>query len=207
MMLKPTAIITLGLVFGIAAVSQSPSQEKHASAKKTYTSPDGDFQFQYPDWLVDCAQHSGEESWSCVSSMPICSGMRTATGATPVCFAYPSKRLGKGTNFEGAAFVVDKFRDAHDESTCITITEAEGTKTHTERINGVNFTVAEADGVAGGHAAESKVYRTFRNKTCYELDINFAAATATSDPPLKDFDFVLVGKALEQVLVTFKFLK
>ena len=123
--------------------------------------------------------------------------------------AYPRKRVGEGTNFEGAAFVVDKFEDAHDESTCLNITEAEGAKSHIERINGVNFTVVEVDGVAAGSALDGKVYRTFRNKTCYELDININAFNPmVYDPPRpKQFDDAPVRKALKQVLATFKFQK
>jgi hypothetical protein len=210
MILKSTTMITLGLAFGVGAMSLlAPAQDQHASARKTYTSPDGEFQFQYPDWFIDCAEQSGEESWSCASYMPICSGTRTSTGATPVCVAYPRKRVGEGNNFGGAAFVVDKFKDAHDESTCLNITEAEGTKSHIERINGASFTVAETDGVAMGHSLDGKIYRAFRNQTCYELDINIAAFNPEYyDPPRpKYFNQAPVRKALQQVLATFKFLK
>ena len=209
MLRKSTAI--LSLAFAMAAASLlSVSQQKHVSSKKTFSSADGDFQFQYPSWFVDCAHATGEDASSCVSYMPICSGTRTSEGAQPVCVAYPRSKVGEGTNFGGAAFVVDKFRDAHDESTCTNVEEdAAGPKSH-QTINGVDFAVGELDGAAGGHALGGSVYRTFRNQTCYELDINVAAV----DPGIYDaegrpkrFDVTPIYRALEQVLASFKFLK
>jgi hypothetical protein len=204
--MTPKCIVILGLAFGIAAFPARGWQLKHVSAKKTFTSTKADFQFQYPDWFVDCAHASDEGGRSCAG---VCSGTRTSEGSIFVCVAYPESRVGEGTNFAGAAFVVDEFKDARDGPTCNNIVEAD-TKSHTEKINGVSFTVAEAGGAAGGTASGATVYRTFRNHTCYELDINTAAVNLGNyDPPErpKQYDDAPVRKDLNDVLTTFKFLR
>ena len=125
--------------------------------------------------------------------------------------AYPAADIGKGTNFQAAAFAVNQLKEANTESKCLTGDEP---PPHTpvsrrEMVNGAKFDVTESDSEAAGSLMNGFVYRSFHGKTCYELDIRIAFSNPGNYDPgaIKIFDSEEVRQRLKEVLQTFKFLK
>lgn len=207
---KPAVAAVLALVFGIAAAAiAATSQSRSATPMKTFTSPNGDFQFQYPGFLIDCKAQTNDQS--CGPYMPVCSGTSDDSIA---CIAYPRTRMSEVElkTFDGAAFVVAVVKDAHEERACrATMDPPPPGWRHppTEKINGVPFWVTENGSAAMSHGEDQMIYRAFHNNLCYELDINISSVNPmVYDPPRpKMYNQAPVNKALAQTLQSFKFLK
>jgi hypothetical protein len=205
---KPAVAAVLALVFGVTAASiAATSQDKNALRRKTFTSPNGDFQFQYPAFLVDCKAQRGNES--CGAYMPVCSGLNYDS---LVCIAYPKDRISEPKTFDGAAFVVALEKGALDEKSCHAIPDPpppDWSHPHTKTINGVEFWVIQTGGAASSHGENQMIYRAFHNNLCYELDINISGVSPMAyDPPRpKMYNGVPVLKALQQTLQSFRFLE
>ena len=211
--LRHSAIIALGVLFWTGLASQTAlSQAGSRPRTTTFTSPAGDFQFQYPASLIKC-EHARDEDWrpsdSCMAFVPICSGLSCSSKGTIACIAYPKEQAGKNTNFEGAAFTVNVVKEAANRKKCLSMPDppAYG-PSRSEAINGKSFTMRHVDGIATGHDLDGKTYRIFRQNTCYELDIRITASNpGISDPPPSKFDSEAVQNELKQVLQSFTFLK
>jgi hypothetical protein len=75
------------------------------TALKTFTSPDGVFQFKYPAKLVRCTL-SSKEGWisgGCTSQGGVCDDPSSSV-STIVCFAYPKDEFEDKPEFSAAAF-------------------------------------------------------------------------------------------------------
>jgi hypothetical protein len=204
---KPV-VFALAVVLGVTAASVAAiAQSGTSSRMTTFTSPDGDFQFQYPAFMINCKAQRGNES--CGAYMPVCSGLNYDS---LICIAYPKNRINELKTFDGAAFVVALEKDAHDEKACHAIPDPpppDSSHPHTKTINGVEFWVIQTGGAASSHGENQMVYRAFHNNVCYELDINTSGVNPrVYDPPRpKMYNQAPVNKALEQTLQSFKFLK
>jgi hypothetical protein len=187
---------------------------------RTFTSPDGIFQFKYSDVLVNCTSAGKQENGnvspipeSCMSQGAICDGPGSE-GSTMACFAYPNARFKDKPRFVAATFYVSKIQSAKTEEVCLKGSPGWlvlNSKTSTTTINHVAFKTFEIgdNWTSGGQSGPA--YRTFHEGTCYELGIQTSTSRAVYDPgTVKEFtkkDWSEVEGRLRQALNSFVFLK
>ncbi len=178
-------------------------------ARKTFTSPDGAFSFEYPQSLVRCKQTDPNSDWtpdSCASVIPVCDD-DAHSGGVMACIAYPPDK--NKTNLEAATFSVSEINGDVTENKCLSGVPNRDFPVHSIKINGVEFKASEVDGVATGSSLDAYIYRSFHKNRCYELDIRMAVSNpALFDPgTIKPVDLNEVRKPLDKVLRSFRFLK
>ena len=201
----------LALIFVLALNAQQAGSDK--TKRKQFSSPDSTFRFAYSEALVSCTKDSKQASgWapadSCGAYAPVCSNFDSDFSGTVACIAYPAREM-KDTNFEGAAFSVSELKAA-THSECLKFAPpSDGGNPYDENVNGVTYRVAKYEEGAAGHLLDGEVYRTFRNHTCYELDIRVASSNIGNYDPgtVKPFDSEKVQQTLKAVLPSFQFLK
>jgi hypothetical protein len=190
------------------------------TTQRTFTSPDGIFQFKYSDVLVDCTSVRKQEKGtggsipeSCSTEGAICDGPGSG-GAALACFTYPKEKFIDKLSFVAASFFVSEIQSAKTEKVCLkgspdwlVIFPKAGTTT----INHVTFKTFEIGDNWAGHSQGGPAYRTFHNGTCYELGIQRVMSGAEYDPgTVKEFtkkDSSEVEGRLRQALNSFVFLK
>jgi hypothetical protein len=182
------------------------------SADVRFVSADGAFAFTYPSSLIKCEKDPKQENlWiparSCEAVIPGRTYASLSKDATVACIAYPAETL-SGTNFEAAAFTVNKLAEATADE-CLQVTEPHPAISHKEKVNAVTFDVFDVGGVAAGSLSAADAYRNFHQNSCYELDVRvaFLSMGAVDPGTLKEFDYDKVHRTLQSVLNTFKFLK
>ena len=180
--------------------------------EKRFTNPDGTFTFSYARSIVKCARDPKQSDWwipaeSCEAYTPVCSHFDGSGDNTIVCVSYPAATM-KGTNFEAAAFSVNRI-NAHTMDECLNIAEPTVRTRRTEKVNGVTFTVFEIADAGLGNGSSGEAYRSFHRNMCYELDITLAFADIGDFDPgtVREFDYKTVYRSLKSVLNTFQFLK
>jgi hypothetical protein len=199
------------IIFLIALPALAQDATSTASQLKTFTSPDGTFQFTYPDILIRCElrpEAGGAHAWvqqECVSYHPVC-----GNGVDPddpiVCLAYPRDRYTNTEAFEAAAFSVSETTISEKE--CLS---DEVRKGKIVVVNGAKFYFNEDSDAGMNQAGHSKDYVTFHNGRC--VVIATAVATANPgvfDPPAKamtEQDWAEVYGKLNQARDSFRFLK
>jgi hypothetical protein len=209
--MRVLALTCLLAVAGIAC-AQNTATRKSSPNLKTFTSPDGTFQFAYPDLLIRCElrpQNGGEEYFwvqpECNSYHPAC-GDQPTPDEPVICIAYPRNQHTQSPAFEAA--VVSVSETNVDEKQCIG--ELVG-KSKTRQIGGVRFYFVEETDGGMNQARNSKGYVTFHNGKCYGIGITVATANAgTFDPPAKELtklDWAEVYARLEQTRDSFRFLR
>lgn len=205
-------LVGIALTFSLPVVldPQRPAAQKPADIH--FVSPDGAFAFTYPNSLIKCEKDPKEEDrWiparSCEAYIPACSYASLTRDATVACIAYPAETL-NGTNFEAAAFTVNKLDEATKDE-CAQVTEPHPATSHKVKINGETFDAFDVGGVAAGNLLIADAYRNFHQNRCYELDVRVAFVNIANFDPgtMKGFDYKAVDRALRSVLNTFKFLK
>lgn len=210
--LEGCLLVGIALTFSLPVVldPQRPAAQKPADIR--FVSPDGAFAFTYPNSLIKCEKDPKQENWwipvrSCEAVIPVCTYASLSKDATVACIAYPAETL-NGTNFEAAAFTVNKLDEATADE-CLRVTEPHPATSHKEKVNGVPFDVFDVGGVAAGSLSAADAYRNFHQNRCYELDVRVAFGNITNFDPgtVKEFDYKAVDRALRSVLNTFKFLK
>jgi len=187
---------------------------------RTFTSPDGIFQFKYSEVLVDCTSAGLQENGtgsslpeSCMSQGAICGGPGSE-GSAMACFAYPKEGFKDKPLFVAATFFVSEIQSAKTEKVCLkgspdwlVINSKAGTTT----INHVTFKTFEIGDNWTGGGQSGPAYRTFHNGKCYELGIQTVTSRAVYDPgTVKEFtkkDWSEVEGRLRQALNSFVFLK
>jgi hypothetical protein len=190
------------------------------TALRTFTSPDGMFQFKYSDVVVDCTSAALQENGtgssvpeSCMSQGQICDGPGSE-GSTMACFAYPNERFKDKPLFVAATFYVSGIQSAKTEGVCLNGSPdwlVLNSKVSTTTINHVAFKtfVIGDNWMSGGQSGAA--YRTFHNGKCYELGIQTSTSRAVFDPgTVKEFtkkDWSEVEGRLRQALNSFVFLK
>lgn len=205
-------LIALALTLLLPVVSDPQQPASHKEVSVYFTSTDGTFAFEYPKSLIKCERDPKQaDSWiparSCDGVIPVCAYASLTKDATVACIAYPAETL-IGTNFEAAAFTVNKLDEATAEE-CLQVTEPHPATSHKEKVNGVTFNVFDVGGVAAGSLLDADAYRNFHQNRCYELDLRIAFVSIGAFDPgtVKEFDGEAVHRSLKSVLDTFKFLK
>ena len=215
------------IVFAVLGLTITGSAQQ---SLKTFTSPNGLFQFQYSDMLVNCmpqktpvstiesgtseGKQSAVSSYpdSCMSQGAICSGPGSE-GSALACFAYPQERLKDKPHFVAATFFVSEIQSVKTDVECLKgspnwfVIDSKGATT----INHVSYKTFEIgdNWTSGGQSGPA--YRTFRDGRCYELGIQTVISRAEYDPgTVKEFtekDQSEVNGRLRQALDSFVFLK
>lgn len=205
-------LIALAVTLLLPVVSDPQQPTSHKEVSVHFTSPDGVFAFEYPKSLIKCERDPKQADWwiparSCEAVIPVCAYNSLTKDATVVCIAYPAETL-LGTNFEAAAFTVNKLDEASADE-CLRITEPHPATSRKVNVNGMTFDMFDMDGVAAGSFLAGEAYRSFHQNRCYELDLRIAAANPGAFDPgtVKEFDYDAVHRSLKSVLDTFKFLK
>jgi hypothetical protein len=187
---------------------------------RTFTSPDGIFQFKYSDVLVDCTPVGKQKNGaglsvpeSCMTQGAICDGPGSE-GSTMACFAYPNEKFKDKPYFVAATFFVSEIQSAKIEKVCLKGSPnwlVLNSKAGTSTINHVTFKTFEIgdNWMSGGQSGPA--YRTFHNGKCYELGIQTFISRGEYDPgTIKQFtkkDWSEVEGRLRQALRSFVFLK
>ena len=194
---------------GILFAQNAPHEKSSHSALKTFTSPDGSFQFTYPTMLTRCelrSQNGNEYAWvqpECSSYHPVCGDLPNPKEPT-VCIAYPRNRYSSGDEFEAAAFSASMAQSS--EKDCLVEEIRKGKRV---RINGFEFyRVEEADG-GMSQMRQSTGYVTFRRGVCYSMGITVATTSAIDPPnrPMTKRDWNEIYGKLNQARNSFRFLK
>ena len=161
-----TRIAALSLSLGwLSSVAQGPP------ALDTFTSPDGSFQFAYPEsYALLVGESILRASQGRHTALPVCN-FSTAVA----CVIYPIAEQWE-TRLEAAGFSVDTVASAASEAECMAYADpaaqARGTGTLTSvTLHARSFRHAIAAKRLLGHLQASEFYRTFRQKKCYELQV------------------------------------
>ena len=187
---------------------------------RTFTSPDGIFQFKYSDVLVDCGSLGKQENATgssvpeaCMSQGSICGGMGGEESIS-ACFAYPKERFKDKDVFVAATFYVSEILSAKTEDVCLRgssdwlVIKSEAKVTTINHIAFKTFEIGD-NWTSGGQSGPA--YRTFHKGKCYELGIQNVFSRAVYEPgTVKKFtkrDSLEVESRLRQPLNSFVFLK
>jgi hypothetical protein len=190
------------------------------TALKTFSSPDGAFQFKYPELLIHCeqrAQQSGGGSYwaqdECNGRDGVCDDAADLNHTTLVCFAYPRNKYTNTPAFQAAAFAVGVTGQVHAEKDCL----AGSPNWNVDRIEkpamigSVLFNVFETSDAGMNQGMDATIYRTFHAGKCYQLSIAMAQDNAkVFDPPVGELTaqgMKQVNRSLERARDSFRFLK
>jgi hypothetical protein len=192
---------------------------------RTYTSPDGKFQFKYSSLLVRCMEqdHDAVErgpwlpSDSCEGYIPVCDEnvLGSPGSVSVVCIAYPNERFKDYATFSTATFSVAEIKPDDSEKGCLSGSpnwgvDPRGTEQFTI-INNVRFKMFENQSGASSHHLDERLYRTFHRRGCFQMSIRIATVSSGAfDPPVKELsgkDWDEVNGRLRECLKSFRFLK
>ncbi len=199
------------------------AQETHTIrsqiALRTFTSPDGAFQFQYPELLTPCEQRKQQSGdgyyWvqdSCGGYGGVCDDGADSNHDTLVCFAYPRNRYTNTPAFQAAASAVGVI-GVHEEKKCLAVSPNWNVDRIAKpaMIGSVLFNVYSTSSAGMSQGIDATIYRAFHAGKCYQLSIAMAQANAKAfDPPVRELskqDTKEVMRSLEQARDSFRFLK
>src|SRR5437016_7070020 len=103
-------LITLAVTLLLPVVSDPQQPAGHKEVNVRFTSPDGTFAFEYPNWLIKCERDPKQSDWwiparSCEAYTPVFTDAASTKDATVVCIAFPA-----GNSSGLSALPLDKFR-------------------------------------------------------------------------------------------------
>jgi hypothetical protein len=204
--------VTRGLIVALLLISVGPASwgQRPKHSLKTFTAPDGTFQFTYSSILTQCKlqpQRSGDGYYwaqpECSAYIPLCEGVPDQPIA---CIAYPHNRYTNSDTFDGATFSVEE--TGENERDCLNPPD---TNAKEIVIRGVKFRAFESADVAMNRARDARGYATFHHGKCYNLGITVVTTNAqVFDPPAKELtkkQWDEVNRRLEQARDSFRFLK
>jgi hypothetical protein len=139
---------------------------------------------------------------------PYASSYFSDHSAAEAAIIIPTKYFQK-TNFSEAGLLISKKsklsavdcrKYANGASSTLDLTQS-------ETVNGIPFAKAEFSGAAAGNLYETKLYRSFRNSTCYEISLTLHTTNIGNYPPgaVIEVEKTQAWKKLDDVLQTFKF--
>lgn len=173
------------------AQNETPTQPTTpASNLQTYTNSTYHFHFTYPKEFNFATANYGNLSTKIV---------QLQLGSA----AYPK------TNFGDAAFTVS-MSNAQNREQCLNMNSPEGSKGFDASpidVNGVNFYLTNGSGAGAGNLYESKVYRTFRDSSCFEIVETLHTANIGNYEPgtVEAVNKVRVWERLNSIFTTFAF--
>ena len=178
-----------------------------------FTSPDGEFQFRYSDFLVQCIEDKTQAGWwipddSCEAYFPMCNYQVSEGGNTLVCFAFRRSKFKDFPTFEAGTFSVARIKDVTTQKDCLSLPagwaalqyEAVPMKT----LNGAKFEGFDVNDAGMSQGVAGRIYRNFHEGNCYELSVRIATVSIGASDPAK---INAVRGRLEQSLDSFRFLK
>ncbi len=201
----------LFFVCGFALFGQTP---------RTFTSPDGEFQFKYSSALVQCrAESNGGDGvlWtpdSCEAYFPVC-WSESQGGRVLVCFAFPKARFRDYPTFEAATFVVAEIPHATSSEGCLAAdpnwSQIQGGPGKSVKIGQVNSKMFRLGEGGMSQSLGARVYRAFHGNRCYELSVMECWVNpGVFDFPVKEpfaADKKELEDSLQKALESFRFLK
>ena len=188
---------------------------------KTFTSPDGSFQFKYSPVLVHCKLEEPREGslgdWvpadSCSSQGGLCDDVGSSDATTLVCLGYPRNRFKDKPTFSGAAFFLAELPAVTTRRTCLKGSENWVIESvRNVRIDSRPARLFRVDDTWTSHRETGEIYRIFHAGKCYELGIRqVSTSLGTYDPgaikPFTRRDLAEVRRNLRYGLDSFRFLK
>ena len=178
----------------------------------TFISPDGAFQFVYPqNYELLVGERLLRATQGRASTLPVCD-FSTALA----CVIYPIE-INEDTRFEAAGFAVDVVRGVKGEPDCLTFADQtvrsqDGSpKVTSIVINDQVYRHSSAKKKMVGHAQSVELYRAYAQQKCYELQISVSVAddsTAQKTSPasvLADFRADRARDSLRLILSSFVF--
>ena len=181
-MRRSTRIAALSLSLGwLSSVAQGPPP------LDTFTSPDGSFQFAYPEsYALLVGERILRASQGRRPALPVCN-FATAVA----CVIYPIEEQWE-TRLEAAGFSVDTITGADSEADCMAYADPTARVRGASNLSSItlhsrSFRHAIATRHLPGHLQSSEFYRTFRQQKCYELQVAVSLAeepvTRKTSPP------------------------
>jgi hypothetical protein len=161
-------------------VSWLSSTAQGPPALDTFTSPDGAFEFAYPEsYALLVGESIVRWTQGRNSALPVCN-FATAVA----CVIYPIEGLPE-TRMEAAGFSVDKIATAATEADCLTfadqVAQLRGAASLTSvTLHERKFRHTAATRKLPGHLQAAEFYRTFSQQKCYELQV----AVSLADEPV-----------------------
>ncbi len=186
----------------------SPSDAKD----REYQNLDYNFKFNYPAaYLVSDGPAAGAAN---AYYLPIQTYFfKAQTGRFVVTASLPKETYPANTDFDGAFFSVAVTQEL-SQAECLKYNPnsgagSQGTETvRQEIINGVAYTVGDASGAGMSHQAYGKIYHTYKNGSCYELQTGVrTSGFGAADFITEQVNVEDVQARLNNVLRTFTFLK
>jgi len=186
---------------------------------RTFTSPDGAFQFKYSNLLVRCMEQDHDEGehapWfpsdSCDGYVPPCDAFRGPGNHTVACIAYPKAKFADYPTFDTATFAVAEIKGPDSEKKCLSGSPSGANDLHDVTIHGAKFRAFEDDSLAASDHVRTHFYLGFHANRCYQLSIQVVTTSSGAfDPPVKelsDKDWAEVNGLLKNCLISFRFLK
>lgn len=144
---------------------------------ETFTSPDGVFQFVYPEtYELLVGERMLKATQGRQSALPVCD-FSTAVA----CVIYPVESE-RETKLEAAGFSVATVVAATNEPDCLAYTD-QGARSKTLDLSSTSISIrsrtfrhASGTKKIPGHVQSAEFYRTFANRKCYELQIGVSVA-------------------------------
>jgi len=109
-----------------------------------------------------------------------------------------------GTDYESGYFTLSLDQGMNQQECQASLVVPEGGKLSADTINGVEFQWIETEGGGHGHAAKQRQYVTFKNSTCYEVEMG--VNTRNEDGLAREVDPDKVLRRLDGILRTVKVL-
>ena len=162
-------VLSLSLSW-LSSMAQGPP------ALETFTSPDGSFEFAYPEsYALLVGEGILRRTQGRNSLLPVCN-FATAVA----CVIYPIEGLAE-TRLEGAGFSVNRIAAAPTEADCLTYADQAAPLRGRPSLTSVTlhdrkFRHTTATRKLPGHVQTAEFYRTFSQQKCFELQIAVSLA-------------------------------
>lgn len=133
--------------------------------------------------------------------------LSATTSGAAVVGVYLPEALFQGTNLSEAAVLVGVSPDPEAIAKCEVPVDTQEQARGTENIDGVTFSVFESTGAAAGNTYESRIFRTMRNGSCYEIVEMLHSGNIGNYPErtVREFDKPKFSGILERAAQTFVF--
>jgi hypothetical protein len=200
-MVKLFSLVVVVLLSSLGALGQRPA------ALETFASPDGAFQFVYPEnYELLAGERILKATQGRHAGIPVCD-FSTAL----VCVIYPIEGQ-ENSRLEAAGFSIDAVQSVTAEPDCLAYADrferphGEESQPSPFRMNGVLFRYASARRMTTDHAQYSDLYLTFQKERCYELRIAISLAgdlNAQQPSSSRSLEAAQVDRARESLKLIF----